>query len=187
MRHEDAFARLPDLLDDRDDVELLAHVRGCADCQRQLFLLGRVDRILRDKAGAPAGTRGRLRHRFTVSAAAIGAAAALFVALLVLTQDGGRTMMFRTASGRAVGHAVMEHSDARNVSLAFVADRLNATRRRVFVLWAGDQADSRMLVGRFMVDQSGSCRVRFNLPADHDWNRFWITPPGNTAQIVAST
>ena len=32
MRHEDAWQRLPDLLDDRDDPDLLGHVRGCADC-----------------------------------------------------------------------------------------------------------------------------------------------------------
>ena len=39
MRHEQASTRLPDLLEDRDDAALLAHVRECPDCQRQLFLL----------------------------------------------------------------------------------------------------------------------------------------------------
>src|SRR5262249_10294253 len=47
VTHEEAWTRLPDLLQDRDDSALLAHVRACPDCQRQLFLLGRVDRLLR--------------------------------------------------------------------------------------------------------------------------------------------
>jgi len=82
---------------------------------------------------------------------------------------------------------VMDHSDARNVSLALVAEHLPATRGRIFVLWAGDRAQTPMLVGRFMVDRSGGCRVHFNLPANHDWSRFWISRPDNAAQIVAST
>jgi hypothetical protein len=44
-----------------------------------------------------------------------------------------------------------------------------------------------MQVGRFMVDHSGGCRVRFNLPADHAWGRFWITRPGAPRTIVART
>ena len=55
MKHELVMERLPDLLDDRDDPELLAHVAGCHSCQRRLFLLGRVDRLLRDE--------GRTRRR----------------------------------------------------------------------------------------------------------------------------
>jgi hypothetical protein len=59
MRHEEAWRRLPDLLDDRDDAALLAHVRTCARCQRQLFLLGRVDRLLRDSASQHRSARKR--------------------------------------------------------------------------------------------------------------------------------
>jgi hypothetical protein len=61
MNHEEASMRLPDLLDDRDDAALLAHVQACADCQRQLFLLGRIDRLLRDHTTTQAGVR--VRHR----------------------------------------------------------------------------------------------------------------------------
>jgi hypothetical protein len=43
-----------------------------------------------------------------------------------------------------------------------------------------------MQVGRFMVDRSGSCRARFNLPASHTWTRFWVTEPGKPA-VVATT
>jgi hypothetical protein len=56
----------------------------------------------------------------------------------------------------------------------------------MFVLWAADGGSS-MEVGRFMVDRRGACRVRFNLPANHDWNRFWISVPEDPATVVAST
>jgi len=189
LRHEDAWQRLPDLLDDRDDPTLLGHVRACADCQRQLFLLGRVDRLLRQRAAdAPiAHSRIGRPRRLAAAAAVVSAAAAVVVALLVLQHGDGHAMMFRTAQGRAVGQAVMGHSDARNVSLALVAEHLPATRGRIFVLWAGDRAQTSMLVGRFMVDRRGGCRVHFNLAASHDWSRFWISRPGNAAQVVAST
>ena len=63
MTHSEASTRLPDLLEDRDDAALLAHVRECPDCQRQLFLLGRLDRLLRERAAVSvlpcAGGRAR--------------------------------------------------------------------------------------------------------------------------------
>jgi hypothetical protein len=80
----------------------------------------------------------------------------------------------------------MVHADARNVSLALVARGLPLNRQHVFVLWARDDGSS-MEVGHFMVDRSGSCRVRFNLPANHRWHRFWVSEPGNAAAVVAST
>jgi len=189
VRHEDAWTRLPDLLDDRDDAALLAHVRACADCQRQLFLLGRVDRLLRDHAAARGATRtSRLTAgRTLASVVAVAAAAAAMLALLVPHHGRAHEFMFRTASGQAVGQALMGHSDARNVSLALIARDLPVDRGQVFVLWADDRARSPMQVGHFMVDRRGGCRVRFNLPADHTWGRFWITRPGSPAAIVAST
>ena len=184
MTHEEALQRLPDLLDDRDDPALLGHVRGCADCQRQLFLLGRVDRMLR--VGAP--TRRRLpRARVLAAAGGAAAAAAAALAFLLLPQASrGQDFMLRTAAGRPVGHALMTHSDKRNDSLALSARGLPLDRDHVFVLWAGDERTS-MEVGRFMVDRTGSCRVRFNLPATRDWERLWVTSPGTPASVVAST
>ena len=184
MTHEEALQRLPDLLDDRDDPALLGHVRGCADCQRQLFLLGRVDRMLR--VGAP--TRRRLpRARVLAAAGGAAAAAAAALAFLLLPQASrGQDFMLRTAAGRPVGHALMTHSDKRNDSLALSARGLPLDRDHVFVLWAGDERTS-MEVGRFMVDRFGGCRVHFNLPATHAWRRFWVTKPGNEAAVVAST
>jgi hypothetical protein len=188
MRHEEAWTRLPDLLEDRDDAGLLAHVRVCADCQRQLFLLGRVDRLLRDDATSNAASHRRLRLlRGPLAAAATVAAAAAILLALVLPQHGrSEAFVFRTASGRSVAKAVMGHADARNASLALTARGLPTRDGHMFVLWASDDSSS-MQVGRFMVDQTGGCRVRFNLPADRPWNHFWVTRLGNAAAVAAST
>jgi hypothetical protein len=189
VRHEEAWKRLPDLLEDRDDAGLLAHVRACVDCQRQLFLLGRVDRLLRESASADGTARKRrpTMRRVLAAAAAVAAATGAGVMLLLFFAQHERTneFMLRTASGRPVGQAVMGHSDARNVSLALIARSLPVKHGHVFVLWAGDESSS-MQVGRFMVDRSGGCRVRFNLPATHGWHRFWVTEPGSET-LVAST
>jgi hypothetical protein len=190
VRHDEAWQRLPDLLDDRDDPTLLAHVRSCGDCQRQLFRLGRVDRLLRDRAAAQEAGRPRRRGvRRKVGLAAVVAVAfgALLAALWVVQRGPTHELTFRTASGRAVGSAVMGHSDTRNVSLALTARDLPVDRGQLFVLWADDQTHARMQVGHFMVDRTGGCRVRFNMPADHPWRRFWITRPGNATTVVAST
>jgi anti-sigma-K factor RskA len=189
VRHDEAWTRLPDLLDDRDDAALLAHVRACADCQRQLFLLGRIDRLLRERASSRRAPRLRSfsARRLLAFAAAAAVAAAVVVAVLLSQPTRQDEMVLRTASGQAVGRAVMSHSDARNESLAVTARGLPVNRGQVFVLWAGDTARPPMQVGHFMVDRSGGCRVHFNLPATHSWGRFWITRPGQPAAIIAST
>ncbi len=189
MRHEDAWTRLPDLLDDRDDAALLAHVRECATCQRQLFLLGRVDHLLRDRAAAREVTlTGRFPfRRLLVAAAAVAGVAVVALTLLLSQPAHGHEMVLRTPSGLPVGHATMRHSDARNDSLGLSAQSLPVDRGQMFVLWARHSAGTPMQVGHFMVDRRGSCRVHFNLPASDNWSRFWITRPGTPAAIVAST
>ena len=190
MKHEQAWKLLPDLLEDLADADLLAHVRACPDCQRQLFLLGRVDRMLRDRASTQRSSRRPRRSSphglLLTTAVSIGTVAAV-AALVVGSRSGAHTMMLRTASGRAVGQAVMAYSDARNVSLALTARGLPVKSGQVYVLWAGDSTRLPMQVGRFMVDRTGGCRVRFNLPATHKWKRFWVTAPGNPSAVVAST
>jgi hypothetical protein len=188
VRHEEAFTRLPDLLDDRDDPGLLAHVRECADCQRQLFLLGRVDRMLRERGAASGVSRGRrsMRRRLLAAAAVAAVAAATALALFLPQTAHTHELTLRTASGGEVGQAVIGRSDTRNTSLALTARGLPIDHGQMFVLWAGD-AGSSMQVGRFMVDQSGGCRVRFNLPASHAWSRFWVTEAGKQAAVIAST
>jgi anti-sigma-K factor RskA len=185
VSHEQAWQRLPDLLEDRDDPELLAHVRGCTACQRQLFLLGRVDRLLRDEAQARLPRRRTIR-RAAAAVAMVAAAAAVLLAFLVPRGSHPHAFVLRTASGRSVGQAAMLHADARNVSLSLVARGLPPNRQHMFVLWAAGNGSS-MEVGHFMVDRSGGCRVRFNLPASHSWSRFWVSEPGNAAVVVAST
>jgi hypothetical protein len=189
VNHEQAWTRLPDLLEDRDDQALLDHVRGCADCQRQLFLLGRVDRLLRERAPAENARRsGRRRYRRAIALVAVTAAVvAAVVALVLPSQGGSHELMFRTASGRAVGQAMMGHADARNLSLALSAHGLPVDRGQAFVLWANDRAGARMQVGQFMVDRRGACRAHFNIPATHSWQRFWIARPGSRDTIIAST
>jgi hypothetical protein len=190
VNHEQAWARLPDLLDDRDDPTLLAHVRTCADCQRQLFLLGRIDRLLHERAAVQSGERPRRwgARRTLVVVAPIAAAAAVVAALVLPTLGRNEEFMFRTVSGRAAGRVIIGHADARNLSLALIARGLPVDRGQVFVLWAADDtARSPMQVGNFMVDHRGGCRVRFNLPANHSWRQFWITRPGRWHAMIAST
>jgi hypothetical protein len=187
VNHDEAWTRLPDLLDDRDDPGLLAHVRGCADCQRQLFLLGRVERVLHRRAETRRPRRA-LRRRYLAAAAAVATVTAAAVLTLTLPSHDRHTNAFtlRTAAGRPVAEAMLGQSGARNVSLELVAQRLPLNRRHVFVLWAADDRAS-MEVGDFMVDATGGCRVSFNLPATHEWIRFWVAQPGNAAAVVAST
>jgi hypothetical protein len=185
MNHDQAWQRLPDLLDDRDDAVLLAHVGECPACQRQLFLLGRVDRILRrDTPETSRLWRRRRRTRILAVSGAIPAAAAVAAALVVLHGRPAQAMAYtlHTAAGRVVGDATIGKSDARNATLALAARDLPAGQHQVFVLWASDGAAS-IPVGRFMVDSDGYCRVRFNLPDSHPWNEFWVAR--ETGPIVA--
>ncbi|NUR78677.1 MAG: hypothetical protein HOQ28_20610 [Thermoleophilia bacterium] len=186
MTHDEAWRRLPDLLEDRDDAGLLAHVRACADCQRQLFLLGRVDRMLHERASAGRSTRKRSLVRALLGATAVAAAAAVLLVLFLPPQARTHRFMLRTASGRLVGEAKLAGSDARNISLSLTARSLPVRHGDVFVLWAGDERSS-LQVGHFMVDRSGGCRVRFNLPDTHDWRRLWVTEPGRPTHVVART
>jgi ferric-dicitrate binding protein FerR (iron transport regulator) len=185
VSHDDAWRRLPNLLVDRDDASLLAHVRACRDCQRQLFLLGRVDRLLRDDAAARRSTRRRSAGLRIVAATAAVAAAASALVLWLPQNQATHAFTLRTLSGRLVGKATMGSASAGNVSLALTAHDLPVDRGQIFVLWAADPRSS-MQVGRFMVDRSGGCRVRFNLPAAHSWHRIWVTEPGREG-IIAST
>src|SRR5262249_33410825 len=107
VTHEQASTRLPDLLADGGDGALLAHVRECPACQRELFLLGRVDRLLRERAAVRGPTRARrpAARRVLAAAAVVLVAAATYLVLLVVQHGPGHEMMFRTASGRPVGHA----------------------------------------------------------------------------------
>jgi hypothetical protein len=189
MTHEHAWMRLPDLLDDRDQPELLGHVAACHDCQRQLFLLGRVDRALRGAAGAHRTERRRVRKgrwlRFP-SGLVAAAVATLLLVLFLPHHSTPRQLTLRTAAGQPIGHAILNRSDTENTSLTLVARGLPARGGDTFVLWAGSR-QRRVAVGRFMVEPGGACRARFNLPGRRSWVHFWVTPPGQPGAVVATT
>ena len=187
MTHEHAWMRLPDLLSDRDQPELLAHVAACHDCQRQLFLLGRIDRLLRNAAVARRSERrGDRKHRWFRLPAGLVAAVAVALLVLFFPHHRAREFTLRTASGQPIGHATLTPADAANTSLSLVARGLPVGRRDVYVLWA-EAAGRRTIVGRFMVDPRGACRARFNLPDGRSWARFWVAPPGQPKAVVATT
>jgi hypothetical protein len=198
VTHEQAWAQLPDLLADRDQPALLAHVRACQECQRQLFLLGRVDRLLqshlaRDRAaqGAaapPARSRRRpIAQRALASAAAVAAAGALAFALVIPPGERAGELVFRTQTGTRVAQALMSRSDPRNVSLALTAEGLPVDRGDMYELWSSDAARTGQPVGRFMVDRRGACRVKLNLANSRAAGRYWIARAGDPADIVATT
>lgn len=190
MTHEHAWTRLPDLLADRDEPDLLGHVAVCHDCQRQLFLLGRVDRALRGAGSVRRKEPRRLRKgRWLRFPAGLVAAAAAVLVLVMFVPQHQRLhqLTLRAASGQSIGRAILNRSDAENTSLTLVARGLPARRGGMYVLWAGGSGGRATSIGRFMVDPSGSCRARFNLPGGHSWARFWVTPTGQPNAVVAST
>lgn len=185
--HEHAWKRLPDLLEDRDEPILLAHAAACHDCQRQLFLLGRIDRLLRDAALVRRKQRRRSRSLWLGFPAGLAAAVLLLVLLLPHNQGLRREFTLRTAAGQTIGQAVLARADAENMSLSLVARGLPSRRQGVYLLWARGADTPATTVGRFMVDPSGACHARFNLPGGHSWARFWVTPPGHPESVVATT
>ena len=189
MTHEHAWTLLPDLLADRDQPDLLAHVAACHDCQRQLFLLARVDRALRGASAAHRKPRRRLRTarwlRFS-SGLVAAAVAALVIVLVLPRQAAPHLFTLRTAQGRAIGHASLSRSDAENTSLTLVAGGLPARRGAVYLLWASGEGRGATTIGRFMVNADGTCRARFNLPGGR-WARFWVTRPDRPRTVGATT
>ena len=185
MTHDEARDRLPDLLNDRDDPLLLAHVNACHACQQQLFRLNRVDRILR--ANATQATRGHLSRRwYGVAVAAVAAAAFILVVPGRGHQPPGQVL--RSATGRAIGQATLSKPDAQNLTVSLELHGVKMTSGDVYVLWTRSTESPRPVpVGRFMVDASGSCKAHFTLPSRSQWTRFWITPPSHPSLVLATT
>lgn len=186
MTHDLAFERLPDLLFDRDDPDLLAHVGSCHRCQRQLFLLSRVDRLLHQRRPH---ARGRRRPLAALAIAAVTAAAiAAIIALPQRHAAAPARFALKTDSGSIVARGQIERADAENESIAFVAEGLPPRPSDTYLLWTQGPDDGQpVVIGRFMVSHTGKCRARFNLPGTRHSGRFWITPSTQPAAIVAST
>lgn len=191
MTHEHAWTKLPDLLQDRDDPALLAHVATCHDCQRRLFLLGRVDRLLRDAAPDRRGEHRRsFRNRWLRFPAGLVAATAVAAAALLLFlphRQDLRPLTLHTAAGRPIGQAILGSTRAGRTSLTLVARGLPTRASTTYVLWATGSKQVAASVGRFMVDRSGRCRAHFDLPQGQVWGRFWVTPIGQPGTVVATT
>ncbi len=187
MTHDLAYERLTDLLFDRDDPDLLGHVGNCHVCQRQLFLLSRVDRLLRQRRPR---TRRRTRRSLEPLAIAAVTAAAIAVAVALPQRHEAASARFalKTDGGSIVARAQVQRSDAENESVALVAEGLPTQPSDTYLLWTQGSDDGEpLVVGRFMVNHTGACRARFNLPGTRHPGRFWITPSTQPAAIVAST
>ncbi len=188
MTHEHVRERLSDLLADRDQPELLAHVAACHDCQQQLFRLYRVDRMLR--TARPCGRRGqRLVSLLGITAAAAAAVAAVVLFGLVRSPTGQTTaFVLHTADGRALARAVIRRADDANDRIVFVARGMPVHAGDRYLLWTKtDKGRSRVPVGTFMVSRTGACRASFRLPASGHWAGFWVTPASDSSLVVAST
>jgi hypothetical protein len=180
VTHELASERLPDLLFDRDHPDLLAHVGGCHRCQRQLFLLSRVDRLLRQRR--PRARRHRRLFAAVAVASVVAAAIAVAVALPQRHTASPARFALRTGSGAIVARAEIQRADAENEAIAFVAKGLPTRPSDTYLLWTQRPGD-----GDSMVSHKGECRARFTLPGTRRPGRFWITPSTQPAAIVAST
>ena len=190
MNHETAWAQLPDLLCGRPGGALRAHVGACHACQKQLFRLARVDALLR-QYGRARPRRGRAGGRaggHTLAAAcAIAAAAAVAAVTLLPPPSSSRTrFVLRAASGAIVAHGGIARADAENRLISLDARGLPRRLGNMYLLWART-GEGRRLVGRFMVDQTGSCHVVFSLPRGEQVKRFWVAPEEAPNATIAST
>lgn len=187
MTHEAAHERLSDLLLDRGDTALLAHLRGCHDCQRQFFRLARIDRLLRQR-GATLRRRARVRHALAATAAISAAAVAVVALMLPRHQPAPLAFALHGVDGLVIAHAQLQPADAENQSIAFVAQGLPTAPTDTYLLWTSSPSTKRpLLVGRFMVNHTGACRTHFNLAGTRHPSHFWITPSSDPAVVVAGT
>lgn len=190
MTHEAAWERLPDLLFDRDDPGLLAHVANCHLCQARLFRLARVDRLLR--GSRKPSHQGRARRQLVTAAASLATVAA---AVGVFVVAGHRpisqppALALHTLSGTVVAHASITPADGANQSIALVAHHLAPGNTSMYSLWTRAPGGGRraLLVGQFMVSDDGECRARFNLAGMRHSTTFWITRATAPGAVIATT
>jgi hypothetical protein len=192
MRHDAAWQRLPDLLDEGGGPgELRRHVARCHDCQRQLFLLQRVDRLLRSRPPSATKRRrvARTGRRFALLVAGAVAATLLFT-LSEPRAPTVRELTFRSSAGvGVVVRGSLEPRDAANAVLTIVGRGLpHEDGNANFLVWGRAVPRSEpVVVGRFMADPRGECRARFTISGERRWVRFWVTPVSSPSSIVAVT
>lgn len=188
MTHDAALERLPDLLFEREDAALLAHLRECHDCQRRLFALARIDRLLRQRGAKIRRSRSRIRHALAATATIAAAAAAVAAFGLPRHHTTPASFALRGLGGSVVARAEIHRADSENQAIAFVAQGLPTVPTDTYLLWTTSPGMAKpLLVGRFMVNHSGACRTRFNLAGTRHPARFWITRSTDPAVVVAGT
>lgn len=191
MTHEAAWDRLPDLLFDRDDHGLLAHVANCHLCQARLFRLARVDRVLRGSRKPSHQGRARLQlvTLAAASVAAVAAAVGVFVVAGHRPVSQPAVLALHTLSGKVVAHALITPVDGANQSIALVAHHLTTGNTSMYSLWTRAPGGGRraVLVGQFMVSHDGECRARFNLAGLRHSAQFWITRATAPTAVIAAT
>lgn len=191
MRHDTAWQRLPDLLIERGaPPELRRHIARCHACQRQVFLLQRVDGLLRSRPPAFAPRRRPSRLRRMMGLVALSAVVAILVLALFVPRGATvRELTFHSGAGPGVVvRASVSQGDSGSAVLMIVARGLPREHGANFVLWARAASEMQpVIVGRFMANPSGECRARFNLPGIRGWTLFWVTPESSPATIVAAT
>jgi hypothetical protein len=188
VTHDAARQRLPDLIFDRGDTALLAHLRECHDCQRQFFALARIDRLLRQRGTRIRARRSRFRYAFSATATVTAAAVAAVALMIPRNHSVPISFALRGVDGSVVARAQLHRADAENQSVAFVAQGLPTAPTDTYLLWTTSSGTRQpLLVGRFMVNHTGACRTRFNLAGTQQPSRFWITPSTDPAVAVAGT
>lgn len=190
MTHDQAWRLLPDIITAPDDVpdRVRSHVASCHICQRQLFRLQRVDRLLRSDAfrGEPARGRRRGFVRWVAAVAMPLLAAVAFAVYLAVAPPGVSAMALRSASGIAVANAqIRDVGDGQVVELTPGDGGLSGTTS--YVLWGRTASHPNVRLGMFMSSPTGTCRARFRMRDHLHWQRFWITPAANRGAVVAQT
>jgi hypothetical protein len=189
MRHDAAWEHLPDLLVDRDDPQLVAHVADCHACQQQLFRLIRIDRMLRSVGRSPISrSTARLFARVIATVAVAAAAATVWLAQGTPANQQTIAFALHTADGRTLGRAVVSLQNQATDRVVLVARGMPVAGGDQYLLWTQPANNGpRMPVGRFMVSANGDCRASFKLPADTKWSGFVVTTTGDPSLVVAST
>ncbi len=190
MTHDEAWPLLPDLITTPDEVpdRLRTHVASCHTCQRQLFRLQRVDRLLRThgREQEPARRRARRRMRWLAAAAAPLLAATAVAIHLAVAPSGASAMALRSAAGMAVANAQVRTVGTGQV-VELTPGTVGLSGTTGYVLWGRTGNNTNVRLGMFMSSSTGTCRARFTMPEHLDLQRLWITPAANRTTVVAQT
>ena len=203
MTHEDAFARLPEIVGLRaatdDDPTLDAHVAVCPRCQERLRRLREVDaglralvpapvperlerRILAIPAGAGPPVRvGRGGRPVVAAAAALVLIAAIAVGVILARGDSAPSQDFRAERVVRLGAPLVDataeieigHADGNVMPMRLIATGLPHGEGRYYGVWLTGSGGA-VSGGSFRPDGEGRCVVMLQVPPG-DWTLVEIT------------